>query len=184
MSEHLNNQLLIDYLRGELPPEDDALVLSHLDTCRDCRREYEIEASIGESLRSAALREELEFPSIVAARVWETIRKEKPSPLAQLAAYFRPAIAGTAIAVPIAAAIALALFFATPLSHLSANAKVDAAYYLEVHAAQQAQNPLADRGPAAARLIETAGFDAGTPTELADAVDYGLAAPGTFDAVR
>jgi anti-sigma factor RsiW len=178
-NEHLKNDLLIDYLRGELPPEDDALVHVHLDACSACRREYEIETSLGESLRAAARREELEFPSLVAAHVWETIRNAKPSPISQIANFFRPAIA-----VPLAAAAVVALFFATPFVHTNAAPKVSATYYLEVHAAQQAQNPLAERGPAATHLIEMSNIDASTATELADAADGAVAAPAAIDPVR
>jgi anti-sigma factor RsiW len=180
MSEHLNNALLIDYLRRELPPEDDALVLAHLEKCQACRREYEIEVSLSESLRAAAVREELEFPSLIAARVWEEIRNAKPTPLQQLAAFFRPSIA-----VPLVAAAAVAVFFfATPFAGHGISPKVTAVYYLEAHAALQAQNPLDERGPAAAQMIEIAAQDSSAPTELADDVSVGLAAPSAFDAVR
>ncbi len=180
MSEHLHNALLIDYLRRELPPEDDALVLAHLEKCPACRREYEIEISLSESLRTAAAREELEFPSMIAARVWEEIRSARPSPLAQFVAFFRPAVA-----VPLVAAAAVAaFFFAMPLTGHESSPKINAAYYLEAHAALQAQNPLDERGPAAVQLIEVAAQDTSAPTELADDVNVGLAAPSAFDAVR
>jgi anti-sigma factor RsiW len=180
MSEHLNNALLIDYLRRELPPEDDALVLVHLEKCQACRREYEIEISLSESLRAAAAREELEFPSMVAARVWEEIRNARPSPLTLLLAWFRPAIA-----VPLVGAAALAaFFFAVPFAGHGVSPKINAAYYLEAHAALQAQNPLDERGPAAAQMIEIGAQDSSTPTELADDGNVGLAAPSAFDAVR
>jgi Putative zinc-finger len=180
MSEHLNNPLLIDYLRRELPPEDDALVLAHLEKCSACRREYEVEVSLSDALRAAAAREELEFPSMIAARVWEEIRNAKPSPIAQLAAFFRPAIA-----VPLVAAAALAaFFFATPFGQHGIAPTINAAYYLEAHAALQAQNPLDERGPAAAQFIEIAAQDTSTSTALADDVNLGLAAPAAFDAVR
>ena len=179
MSDHLSNELLIDYLRKELAPEDDALVLAHLEECTACRREHEIEASLGEALRSAAQRDELEFPSMIKARVWEAVRNAKPSPAERLMAYFRPAFA-----VPVAAALAVGLFFATPAMHGFMNPqKIDATYYLEVHAAQQAQSPFTERGPAAAQLIEMS-QDAGKPTSVADVEDQGLAAPGGFNAVQ
>jgi len=180
MTEHLNTALLIDYLRRELPPEDDALVLAHLEKCPSCRREYEIEVSLSDALKTAAAREEFEFPSLVAARVWEEIRNARPSPLAQIAAFFRPSFA-----VPlVAAAVLAAFFFATPFGQHGLTPKINAAYYLEAHAAQQAQNPLDERGPAAAQLIEIAAQDTSAPTELADDVSQGLAAPSAFDAVR
>ena len=180
MSEHLSNELLIDYLRKELAPEDDALVLAHLEACTACRREHEIEASLGEALRSAALRDELEFPSMIKARVWEAVRNAKPTPVERLMTYFRPALA-----VPVAAALAIGLFFATPTMRAAMNPqKIDATYYLEAHAALQAQSPFTERGPAAAQLIEMGQVDAGTPTDLADASHQGLAASGAFDAVK
>jgi len=177
MTDHLSNELLIDYLRRELPPEDDALVHAHLDACSSCRREYEVEASLSEALRAAAAREEVEFPSLVAARVWEEIRNAKPSPLAQILSFWRPLIA-----LPVAAAIAFAIFIASPMSH--GPPTIAAAYYLEEHAAQQAQNPLDERGPAASHFIETSALDSGAATQLADQVDYGVASTGPIDAVR
>jgi anti-sigma factor RsiW len=180
MTEHLNTPLLIDYLRRELPPEDDALVHGHLEKCPACRREYEVEVSLSDALKAAAAREELEFPSLVAARVWEEIRNARPSPIAQIAAFFRPVIT-----VPLVAAAALVtLFFAMPFGPHGLTPKINAAYYLEAHAALQAQNPLDERGPAAAQLIEIAAQDTSAPTQLADDVNLGLAAPGAFDAVR
>jgi len=177
MTDHLSNELLIDYLRRELPPEDDALVHAHLDTCSACRREYEVEASLTEALRAAAAREEVEFPSLVSAHVWEEIRNARPSLLAQIAGLWRPLIA-----LPVAAAVALAIFIASPMSHGAPT--ITAAYYLEEHAAQQAQNPLAERGPAATHFIETSALDSGAATELAAQVNYGVAATGAIDAVR
>jgi anti-sigma factor RsiW len=176
MSDHLSNDLLIDYLRRELPPEDDAMVHAHLDTCTVCRREYEVEASLGEALRAAAKRDELEFPSLISANVWEAIRNAKPSPWSQLAALWRPLVA-----LPVAAALVVAVILASPMAQ--AGPKIAAAYYLEEHAAQQAQNPLAERGPAASHFIETSALDSAS-NDLADSGDYDVAATGAIDAVR
>jgi anti-sigma factor RsiW len=178
MNNHITNADLIDYIRHELRPERDALVLAHLESCDGCRREYEAEASLGEMLKRAAAREEREFPSLVSARVWEAIRNEKPSPFAWLQTLLRPAIA-----VPVAAAAAVAIFFATPIGHQGGGSTIAATYYLEQHAAQQAQNPLLERGPSATTMIEAAA-DSGVPTELADDATLGMASPGVFDAVR
>lgn len=176
MSDHLSNDLLIDYLRRELPPEDDAMVHAHLEACTACSREYQVEASLTEALRAAAAREELEFPSLVSANVWEAIRNAKPSPWSQFAALWRPLVA-----LPVAAAIVAAVILVSPMAN--AGPKITAAYYLEEHAAQQAQNPLAERGPAASHFIETSALDASS-NDLADASDYEVAATGAIDAVR
>jgi predicted anti-sigma-YlaC factor YlaD len=180
MMDHLSTALLIDYLRRELPPEDDALVHSHLDQCAGCRQEYEIEASLAEALRTAAASEELEFPSMIAAKVWQEIRDARPSPWARLGSIFRPALA-----LPVAALLVLGIYFGTPLAHHEATPRIAATFYLEEHAAQQEQNPLAERGPTSAQVIDSAALDSGNVSELADQNDASLAAASSvFDALH
>ena len=187
MMDHLNNDFLIDYLHGHLPPEDDALAHAHLEACASCRSEYDAEAALSEALRAAALAEELEFPSLVAAGVWEQVRNARPGWSTRLAGLFRPAIA-----VPTAAAAIVAIYFATPLSPLSQSSPlvpakhIAASYYLEEHAAEQAQNPLGERSPTAAQLIESSALDIGGASDLAEAAESAppLAMMAAFDAGR
>jgi predicted anti-sigma-YlaC factor YlaD len=182
MMDHLNNDFLIDYLHAQLPPEDDALAFAHLESCAACRSEYEAEAALSESLRTAALAEELEFPSLISAAVWEQVRQAQPGWGTRLAGLFRPAIA-----VPAAAVAVVALYFATPLSQSVAPPakRISATYYLEAHAAQQARNPLGERSPTAAQLIESSALDVSGASDLADAVDAApLAMMPAFDAGR
>jgi predicted anti-sigma-YlaC factor YlaD len=180
MMDHLNNDLLIDYLHRHLRLEDEALVHAHLETCAACRSEYDAEAALGEALRAAARDEELEFPSIIAAEIWQQVRDARPAWHTRLAALFKPAIA-----VPVAAAAVVALYFATPLAqNATGPAKhISARYYLEEHAAQQASNPLGERTPTAAQLIESSALDIGGGNDLADAADAPpLAMVAAFDA--
>jgi|HubBroStandDraft_6_1064221.scaffolds.fasta_scaffold304240_2 predicted anti-sigma-YlaC factor YlaD len=180
MMDHLTNALLIDYLRRELPPEDDALVHAHLESCAACRNEYEIEVSLAEALRSAAAREELEFPSMIAAKVWEEIRTARPSPWARFTSFLQPAMA-----VPVAALLVLGIYFGSPfLTRHDDGPRIAATYYLEEHAAQQAENPLAEHGPASAQVIETSALDSGNVNELAERNDPMLAAASIFDALH
>ena len=182
MMKHLNNDYLIDYLHGQLPPEEDALAHAHLEACTACRADYDAEAALSEALRSAAAAEELEFPSLISAHVWEQVRQARPGWASRLAGFFRPAIA-----VPVAAVAVVALYLATPLGHNAAGpAKhVSASYYLEQHAAQQAQNPLGERSPTAAQLIESSAADIGNAADLAEAADAPpLAMMAAFDASR
>ena len=58
MSNHINTDLLVDFVHHELPPEDDALVHAHLAKCPDCRREFENESALSDALKAAALAEE------------------------------------------------------------------------------------------------------------------------------
>lgn len=142
MTQHLPSDVLIDYIHGELTPEADAGVHEHLAKCAACRDEYDAEAAVGEALRAAARARELEFPSIVAARVWEAVRKPRPGPLAGLAMLLRPVVA-----VPLALALAFGAYFALPLGRSAAPGRtIDATYYLEQHAGQLASDPLSERG--------------------------------------
>lgn len=141
--KHYTTDDLIDYLHGELAAAADARIHAHLAECADCRALYEAEAALGDMLRAAARADEREFPSIVKARVWEAVRNEEPTALERLRAIFRPVVA-----VPLAAALALVAYFGVPAvrgTNVATGAPtVAAAYYLEEHAAEGQENPLAD----------------------------------------
>jgi anti-sigma factor RsiW len=98
MNDHLSNDLLVDFVHGELPPELDAAAHVHLAGCAACREDFELEATLTEALRAAAKAEEREMPSLVNAAVWDRIRSAQPGPMARFAAWLRPAYA-----LPIAA---------------------------------------------------------------------------------
>jgi predicted anti-sigma-YlaC factor YlaD len=141
---HYNADILDDYLHGEFGPERDATIHAHLESCADCRAVYDEAASVRDWLQNAARAEELEFPSIIKARVWERVR-ELPVPVSfadRLRALWRPMIA-----VPVAAVLALFVYIGVPGIHGgSQSAGVAATYLLEEHAAVASENPLADRG--------------------------------------
>jgi predicted anti-sigma-YlaC factor YlaD len=178
MNQHLNADLIVDFVRGELPPEDDALAHAHLQTCSDCRRDYELEVALVDALRSAAKAEELEMPSLVKAAVWEAIRQAQPSPLARFAALWRPALA-----LPVAAVLLLGGWFASPYApHPGSPPTIDAAYYLEAHAAQTSQTPLSEHS--GAQAIETSMADGQRAPELVRQVDTSYADAGALDAVQ
>jgi anti-sigma factor RsiW len=174
MNDHLSTDLLIDFVHGELSPSDDARAHAHLTGCASCREAYELEAALGEVLRSAAQAEEREMPSLVAAAVWERVRAARPGPAARLQALFRPAFA-----LPIAAALLIGGFFASPLAHLN-RPTVDAAYYFEAHAAETSANPLSERSSSA--VLETSML---VPSaDGAEGGAGGLAAASAGDGVR
>ena len=165
MTTHYDRDTLIDYVHRELAPEADAAVFEHLEACAGCRALHDDEASFGESLRAFVSASELELPSMVKARVWDQVRNERPSWVQRLRAW------GPAIAVPVAAAVALAAYVGTPALRSNHNTPngVAAAYYLDEHNAEAQQNPLgpgaapavysgdsADRSASAALYIDTA----------------------------
>jgi anti-sigma factor RsiW len=138
---HYTDDDLIDYLHGEVPDEVDARIHAHLALCSNCSARYDNEAGVGELLRASALSEERPFPPMIRAQVWATIRAAQPTPLERIRAFINPLVA-----VPVAAALALLMYFSVPIvrgNHATAPT-VAAAYYFEEHAAEGLENPLAD----------------------------------------
>jgi len=175
MMEHISTNVLVDYAHGELTPADDAQVHAHLAACAPCRDEYDAEVALGEMLRSAAVAEELELPGLVKAAVWEQIRAAKPGPLARLGVFMRPALA-----LPVAAAVVVGAFFASPLGHRDTAPRIAATYYLQSHAMQSGQSPLAERS--SAQVYETsATTNAGL---VSDAFESGYPATGALSGGR
>src|ERR1700682_3815996 len=135
MTTHYDRETLIDYLHRALHEDADAAVFAHLEACTACTAVHDEEAALGEALPAAARAAELEFPSMVRARVWDAIRNEKPSWVERLRAW------GPRLAVPVAAAIALAAYLGAPVwRHPVQAAGVEAAYYLDAHNAEAQQN--------------------------------------------
>ena len=130
---HIELETLIDYLHRELPPGTDAAVMQHLATCPQCSALHDEQAQLSDSLRAYGRASERELPAGVVARIWDAIDTERSAPsLAQrLAWWFRPAIA-----LPIAAAVALMLYLGVARPHfVGTSAVIDAAYYIDDHAA-------------------------------------------------
>jgi predicted anti-sigma-YlaC factor YlaD len=160
MNEHLSPDLLVDYLHGELAPEDDALAHAHLSACAECRGAYDLEASLTEAIRSAAKADEREMPSLISAFVWERVRAAQPGPFARVAGWLRPAIA-----LPVAAALVLGGWFASPYAHPGNKPRVDVMYYLQTHAAQ-AGSPMLEQSDATS--LETSMLGESTAPMIAE----------------
>jgi len=142
--QHITTDRLIDYIHGALVPADDAVVLAHLESCSACADEYAAEVRMSDLLREQATREERELPSMIKANVWQAIREARPTYGARLRAWLRPAFA-----LPVAAVIVAAVFFGpTYLGHRESAPLIDAAYYLEDHAAMNGSVPFGDRSGA------------------------------------
>lgn len=146
MTNHYNRETLIDYLHRALAEDADGAVLAHLEACAACTAVYEEEAALTEALRGAARTEELEFPSMIKARVWDAVRHQEPTWLERLRAW------GPRLAVPVAAAVALAAYLGAPALHPMPAAGVEASYFLDEHNAQVQQNPF---GPNVAPAVYT-----------------------------
>ena len=139
MNEHLTSEQLIDYLHRELDSEGDAVILAHLDTCADCRAQYDAQAQLSELLHAHAHATERDLPISVVNGIWEKIEARSTSSLWDRIMFaFRPAIA-----VPIAAVLIVGAYFGFAHRGGAANTVIDAAYYLEDHAALTSTMPFA-----------------------------------------
>ncbi len=150
--QHLNNEQLLDYLHKALAPEQDALVHTHLDECVRCHAEYAAEVGISDLLRSEAAAQERELPPMLKASIWQAIRETQPGPLEKLRAWLRPAYA-----IPVAAALLVGAFVAPAYLHGSRTNQtptIDAAYYLQDHAAMNSTVPFSDHSGASSSEFE------------------------------
>jgi predicted anti-sigma-YlaC factor YlaD len=165
--KHFTDDDLIDYLHGEVSDVLDARIHGHLARCSDCSARYDAEASVGEMLRASALADERAFPPLIRAQVWAAIRAEQPTPLERIRAFVSPLVA-----VPLAAALALLMYFSVPIirGDRAAAPTVAAAYYFEEHAAQGLENPLADHVNTSATLA-LGHSSAAASSPLIDAAD-------------
>ena len=174
--KHCTDDDLIDYLHGELSDTADAGVHFHLAECGDCQSRYDAEAALGEMLRSSSLGQDRELPALIRAHVWASIRAAEPTLLDRLRAAINPIVA-----VPLAATFALLLYLGVPVvrgSNATGAPTVSAAYYLEEHAAEGQENPLADHpttvtlaaGRATASYAGAALIDAADAATLDDLV--------------
>lgn len=153
---HITQDVLIDYLHGELPPGDDAAVLLHLESCAHCRHEYDAQATLSESIRAYGRMTETELPGAVRAAIWQAIAAgERPSWSARMRAWLRPA-AGLGIAIAAAAAIAIGI---VPGLHHSGPV-IDAVYYLDDHAALTSAMPFGQGSVVPSSLVAS-----GTPSD-------------------
>ncbi len=155
MNAHPNHELLIDYLHGELAPGEDAALLQHLDNCTACRARYEDEIELSESLHAYARASERELPAGVRNAVWAAIEsgERTPSWTQRVAAWLHPAVA-----LPVAAVLVLAAFlgFGSSAHH---GTTIDAAYYLDDHAAVTGAVPFSEGNTVPAALFTTENAD-------------------------
>lgn len=139
--QHLTNEQLIDFLHNGLSPEEDAAVHAHLSDCSLCSGAHAAEVQLSEMLRNQARLEERELPPMLKASIWKQIREAEPAPAQRLLAWLRPAYA-----IPVAAVLLVAAFVAPAYMHGSRDQAptIDAAYYLQDHAAMNSSVPFAD----------------------------------------
>lgn len=135
---HPTDEQLIDYAHGELASHDDAAVHAHVTACPACSVRLAAEVRLSELLRAHARAQDRELPPGLATSIRARIASDPaPSPWRRFFASFRPVVA-----VPVAAAAALAIYFAAATWHPNAaGGSLDATYYLDNHAALATTTP-------------------------------------------
>jgi len=152
---HPTPEQIVDYVYGELPAPQDAAVHAHLAGCSPCAHAYEAEAALTELLRAQARSEERELPYRVIVGVREAVGNA-PARAAweRIRSAFRPLVL-----IPALAALAVALYLGMGARRPAAVTPIDAAYYVDNHAALTATAPFSEDAPVPAVLTsnETAG---------------------------
>lgn len=149
---HPNIEQIVDYLHGELRPAEDAAVHAHLAACSYCEARRAEEAALTDALRAHARAVERDLPLSLVASIRQSVAKANPPTLGErIAAAFRPIVL-----FPAAAAVAAMLYVGIDVwrSH-AAPTTIDAASYVENHAAMAAIAPFADDTPMLTSYNET-----------------------------
>jgi anti-sigma factor RsiW len=154
-NEHPTPEELTDYVHGELSPQRDAAVHAHIANCAPCAEAHDTEVRLGEVLREHARAEERELPLGFAQRIVDAaIASERQATpwWESFARALRPAIA-----VPAIAAIVLAIYFVVAGSHQGTvqTATIDAATYIDNHAALATDMPFSESSTLPAAFAST-----------------------------
>ncbi|HTU70119.1 MAG TPA: zf-HC2 domain-containing protein [Candidatus Baltobacteraceae bacterium] len=155
MNTHITEEQLIDYLHGELAPGADAALLLHLEGCGECRVRYDAQARLSESLRAYARATERELPLGFEVRVRAAIESSRVPAQRSLPGWVRPALA-----IPVAAVLAIGAYFTygSSATHRGATT-IDAAFYLDDHAALTSRVPFDEGGTVPSALFTTESVD-------------------------
>jgi len=144
IESHPTIEELVDYAHGELSAPDDAAVHAHLAECSSCADAHAEEVALTQLLRAHAGAEEREMPVAVAAGVREAIARRPAFGWERLQAALRPALV-----LPVAAALAVALYFGfNTWRGTGRSTPIDAAYYVDSHAAMAANASFGQEAPA------------------------------------
>jgi anti-sigma factor RsiW len=136
---------LVDYLHGELPAGRDAAIHAHLRDCSACAEARDAEVRITELLRGHAQAQERELPPSVISGILDAVEQRRSPAWSLWSAAFRPAIV-------MAATAAVVLLLYVGIHSLNSvrgrlTTTIDAAYYVNDHAALSAMTPFSPEDP-------------------------------------
>jgi anti-sigma factor RsiW len=140
---HPSLERIVDYLHGELSPAEDAAMYAHLAACPECDGARSEELAISEALRAYAIATERELPPGLATQILSTAATKQPGTLQRFFEGLRPIVL-----VPVAAVVALAIIIGYNSRQRAAEpTPIQAAYYVNGHAAMAAGTPFGDAAP-------------------------------------
>ncbi len=137
--QHPSIDQLVDYVHGELSAREDAAIHSHVAVCADCAEAHDMEVRLGELLRRHAREEERELPPGLTTAIYARAASERVAPWWSWQRLTTPR---HLIAVPVVAAIVFVIFAMSGGWHGAPKSDaIDAAYYIENHAALASTMP-------------------------------------------
>lgn len=140
---HPSLERIVDYLHGELSPAEDAAIHAHLAACPECEGKRSEELAITEALRDYASATERDLPPGLATQIRNSAVQTRPGTWQRFFQGLRPMIM-----VPAAAVAALAIYLGYNSWHrAAAPTPIQAAYYVNNHAAMAAGMPFGDAAP-------------------------------------
>lgn len=140
---HPSIERIVDYLHGELSPAEDAVIYAHFAACPECDAKRSEELAITDALHAYARNTERDMPAGLATRIQIAAVQSQPGAWQRFMAPFRPMVM-----VPAAAAVALAIYIGYSSWHRAAAPPgIQAAYYVNNHAAMAASAPFGDAAP-------------------------------------
>jgi len=140
---HPSIERIVEYLHGELSPAEDAAIYAHLASCPECDGKRTEELAITEALRGYAHATERDMPPGLATRIRSVAMQAQHGAWERFVAGFRPVVM-----VPVAAALAVAIYIGyDSWHHAAAPTSIQAASYVNNHAAMAASAPFGDAAP-------------------------------------
>ena len=140
---HPSIERIVDYLHGELSPSEDAVMYAHFAACPQCDALRTEELSITDALHAYARSTEREMPAGLATRIRAAAAQSEPGAWQRFMGTLRPMVM-----VPAAAAVALAIYIGYSSWHRAgAPPRIQAAYFVNNHAAMAASAPFGDAAP-------------------------------------
>ena len=140
---HPSIERIVDYLHGELSPAEDAVIYAHFAACPECDAKRTEELAITDALHAYARSTERDMPAGLTTRIRAAAMQSSPGAWQYFIRAFRPIVM-----VPAAAAVALAIYIGySSWHHAGSPPGIQAAYYVNNHAAMAASAPFGDAAP-------------------------------------